>query len=229
VKKGCIKTSNLQGIGIFNLGGAASVGLMIVGVVAILEMSLPNQTMSVQPVKSEAEIIALNDLKILNSGLTSITLDWSRSPDSTEIATYKIYMGGSLLDTVDGSAHTYTITKLHPGIWYQFHVDACNLSGKCSNGGPVVGGRTLTVQQASEAIIDKIRNLVSTGALTAAQGDSLIKNLAAVCQMNQDNHDTTELQAFINSVNSLISRGVLSQEAGQSLIGAADDIIRNII
>ena len=176
------------------------------------------------------EVPAISNLKVSNLGLNNITLNWPNTSDSAEITIYNIYLDEILIDTVDGSSHIYTITKLKPGNWYNFHVDACNSSDKCSIGGPRAGASTLTVQEATEAIILKVENLTSSGILDAAQGESLIRNLAAIYQLDTMNAKTTitQLQVFIDNINSLIADGILPQESGQPLIDATNDVIGNL-
>lgn len=220
-------------ISLLKPGEVAVLGIATVGLIAVFMISSPVQNMSAERhvQATVMEIPTINELRILNWGLTSITLKWSQPADSIKVATYKVYMDNDLIGTVDGNVHTYTATGLRTGGWYQFHVDACDVSGKCSNNGPVVGARTTTIQQATEAIIDKIENLVSNGVLTANQGDSLIRSLAAIYQLDKDNDAhmvINHLQAFTNDTNSLTAAGVLSPEIGHSLVVATNDIIRNI-
>ena len=135
-----------------------------------------------------------------------------------------------MIDTINGNSNIYTISKLSPGNWYNFHVDACYPYGKCSIGSSIAGASTLTLQEATEGIIMKVENLTSNGMLNAAQGESLIRNLAAIYQLDNLNAKTTitQLQFFIDNINSLIAKGVLPQGSGHDLIAATNDIIRNL-
>lgn len=210
----------------------AVLGIATAGLIAVFMAGSSVQNMfAEQQVQATAlEIQDISELNILERGLTSITLEWSQSTDNANVVAYRVYMDDDLIGNVDGNVHTYTATGLRPGGWYQFHIDGCDVSGKCSNGGHVIGARTATAQEATEAVIDKVRNLVSTGVLTTTQGDSLIKSLAAIYQLDRDNTNSviSELQEFINNSNSLTTDGVLSPETGQSLVEATNDIIINI-
>ncbi len=212
-------------------GGAIFVGLVIIGLATVFWISLPAQNISVeQPVNSSPEEVpAVSELKVLNVGLTSLTLDWIWAQNHVEPTTYQIYQGTALLATVPESIHTYNVTGLTADTWYQFNVKACNASNNCGNG-PVVGVNTLTVQQATESIIDEVNDLASRGVLNQKQGNDLIEELASIYQLDIDNAGTVidNLQAFINDVNSLINAGVLSPEAGRPLIDAIKDVIKNI-
>ena len=199
------------------------------GLIATLTIGIPVENFTSEKPGNAPEVPAISELRASNSGLNSITLKWANL-DSSEIGTYKIYMDEILIDTVDGNSNTYTISKLSPGNWYNFQVVACNLGSKCSTASSIAGASTLTVQEGTEGIIMKVENLTSNGMLNAAQGESLIRNLAAIYQLDNLNSKTTitQLQLFINNINSLIAKGVLPQESGQDLIAATEDIIRNL-
>jgi len=207
-------------------------GIATVALFAVFMVGAPIQNLSEeQNVKTMVvEIPALNELNIIDAGLTSITLKWSQSADNTKVVTYKVYMGNDLVEIADGNVHSYSVTGLRAGSWYQFHVVACDVSNKCSTGGPLVGASTSTIQEATESVMGKVDKLVSTRVLTTIQGDSLIKNLSSVYQLDQDNSNIVinHLQAFINNTNSLIIDGVLSPEAGESLINPIKEVIQNI-
>jgi hypothetical protein len=208
------------------------ISIVALGLITTLIIGIPVENIPAEKSGNATliEVPAISNLKVSNLGLNSITLNWPTPSDSAEIAIYKIYMDEILIDTVDGSSHTYTITKLKPGNWYNFHVDACNSADKCSIGGPRAGASTLTVQEATEAIIMKVENLTSSGILNSARGESLIRNLAAIYQLDTMNAKTTitQLQVFIDNINSLIADGILPQESGQILIDATNDVIGNL-
>ena len=208
------------------------ISIVALGLITTLIVGIPIENIPANQSgnATHIEVPAISNLKVSNLGLNSITLNWPNPSASSEIANYKIYLDEMLIDTLDGSSHTYTITKLKPGKWYNFHVDACNSSGKCSIGGSRAGASTLTLQEATEAIIIKVDDLTSSGVLNEVQGGSLIRNLAAIYQFDNMNSKTTitQLQEAINNINSLIADGVLPQESGQTLIDATNDVIRNL-
>ena len=210
-------------------GNVGLISIVVLGLVATITIGIPVENLPAEQPGNGTEVPAISELRASNSGLNSITLKWA-SPPGAEIDIYKIYMDEILIDTVDGNSHIYTISKLSPGNWYNFHVDACDPSGKCSIGGSIAGASTLTVQEATEGIIMKVENLTSNGMLNAAQGESLIRNLAAIYQLDNLNAKTTitQLQFFIDNINVLIAEGVLPQGSGQDLIAATEDIIRNL-
>jgi hypothetical protein len=203
---------------------------MVLGLIAALEMGLPVQKMSKeQPVQqSNTSNFAISDMKILDMGLTSLTLDWT-PVDQTEVATYKIYNETSLIAIVSEDVHMYKVTGLKVNTWYQFSVEACNSSGNCGNG-HVIGVKTLSAQEAIESIINEINNLVSTRTLNQKQSDALIKELGSIYQLDKDNTvaEVNHLQASINNVNSLINSGILSPEVGRSLVDTINEVIKNI-
>ena len=214
-----------------NQNRIAVMGIATVALFAVFMVGAPFQNLSEeQNVENMVvEIPALNELNI-DAGLTSITLNWSQSADNTNVVTYKVYMNNNLIEIVDGNVHSYSVTGLRAGSWYQFHVVACDVSNKCSTGGPLVSASTSTIQEATEDVIGKVNKLVSTRVLTTIQGDSLIKNLSSVYQLDQENSNIVinHLQAFITNANSLIIDGVLSPEAGESLINPIKEVIQNI-
>ena len=206
--------------------------IVTLGVIGTLMFGIPVGNIPAEQTTVNVAVIVptISNLEVSDQELNSITLNWPDSLDSTEIAMYKIYLDELLIDTVDGTSHKYTVTGLKPDNYYNFHVDACNISGKCSIGGPRAGASTLTVQEATEAIIMKVENLTSSGILNSAQGESLIRNLAAIYQLDNMNAKTTitQLQVFIDNINSLIADGILPQESGQTLIDATNDVIGNL-
>ena len=203
---------------------------MVLGLIAILQIGLPVQNMSEeQPVQpSSTSIPVINDLKVLDVGLTSLTLGWTPE-NQTEVATYKIYKETSLLATISDYIHIYKVTGLKANTWHQFSIEACSASGNCSTG-PVTGVKTLSAQEATESIINEINNLVSARILNQKQGDALIKELASIYQLDRDNAGAVvnRLQAFIDNVNSLINSGVLSPDMGRSMVDTVNEVIKNM-
>jgi len=213
-------------------GGVGFISIVVLSLMTTLLIAIPADEINTKQTENITiiEVPGISDLTISGLGLNSITLIWSKPPESAHVTIFKIYVDETLIDTLDGSSNTYTITRLRPGNWYNFHVDACNTSGKCSTGGSRAGASTLTLQEATEAIIMKVDNLTSSGVLNEVQGGSLIRNLAAIYQFDNMNSKTTitQLQGAINNINSLIADGVLSQESGQTLIDATNNVIGNI-
>ena len=85
-----------------------------------------------------------------------------------------------------------------------------------------------TPAEATQAMIDEVRDLVSRGLLSRGQGNSFIAKLkAALKQLNRDNVKAAvnQLQAFINHVNAYVRSGRLTDDEGQSLIDAVQAII----
>lgn len=211
--------------------GVAFMGLMVLGIIAISMMGLPAQNISEeQPVQPSNTITpVISDLKALNVGFTSLILTWAPVQDQAEVTTYKIYKDTSLLATVSGDVHLYKVTGLKANTWYQFSVEACSAPGNCGNG-PVAGVKTLSAQEATESVINEVNTLISTHVLSQKQGDTLIKELASIYQLDKDNAGAVvnSLQASIDNVNSLINSGVLSPEVGRSMVDTINEIIRNI-
>ncbi len=104
------------------------------------------------------------------------------------------------------------------------------------DGAPGVGQATVIVrsaqpQQALQALITTIRNLVTSGLLSAGNGNALSAKLqAAISELNVGNNidAVNELKAFINQVNALMRAGRLPAGEGQNLIDAANQLIRVI-
>lgn len=211
--------------------GAAFMGFMALGLIAISLMALPSQNISEeQPIQPSNTITpVISDLKVQDVRFTSLTLSWAPVQDQAEVTNYKIYKDTTLLATVSGDAHIYKVTGLKSNTWYQFSVEACSTSGNCGNG-PVTGVKTLSALEATESIINEVNNLVSTRVLSQKQADALIKELASIYQLDKDNADTVvnHLQTSINNVNSLINSRVLSPEVGRSMVDIINEIIRNI-
>jgi hypothetical protein len=207
--------------------------IVALGLVVTLMVGVPVENIPAEQIENATviEVPAITNLRGPEPGLNSITWEWSKPSDSADIAIFKIYLDEILIDTLDGSSHTYTVTRLRPGTWYNFHVDACNTSGICSIGSPRAGASTLTIQTATEAIRSKVEEMTSSGVLNTTQGESLNRNLAVIYQLDNTNAKTTitQLQFFIDNINSLITDGVLSQESGQTLIDDTDDVIRNLL
>jgi hypothetical protein len=89
----------------------------------------------------------------------------------------------------------------------------------------------LTLQQATQLIINDVARLVAQGVLNKGNGNALTAKLqAAIQQMNRGNFQTAtnQLRAFINQVNAFIQARKLSQAQGQALINAAQNIILQI-
>jgi len=104
------------------------------------------------------------------------------------------------------------------------------------DGAPGVGQATVIVrsaqpQQALRALISTIRNLVTSGLLSAGNGNALSAKLqAAISELNVGNNidALNELKAFINQVKALMRAGRLPAGEGQNLIDAANQLIRVI-
>lgn len=204
-------------------------GFMAIGLIAILETGLPVQNMSMeQPVQPTITPV-ISDLKVMDVGFTSIALSWTPARDQAEVTTYKIYKDTFLLATISGDVHMYKVTGLKANTWYQFSVEACSAPGNCGKG-PVTGVKTFSAQEATESIINEINNLVSMRILSQKQGDTLIKELATVYQLDKDNIGTVikHLQAFVDNANSMINAGILSPEAGQQMVDTINEVIKNI-
>ncbi len=206
--------------------GIAFMGFMIIGLVAMIEMDLPAQVLSEeQPVQSNMTPF-ISDLKAMDVGLTALTLSWAPVEDQAEVASFEIYQGTLQMATVQENVNVYSITGLKANTWYQFDVKACDASGNCGSG-PVIGVKTLAVQETVESTVNEVNDLVSAGVLNQEQGETLVKDLAYIYQL--ESADTvTHLQAFINKVNSLVSSGTLSPEIGQSMVNSINEVIRNI-
>ena len=123
----------------------------------------------------------------------------------------------------------YKVTGLKANTWYQLSVEVCSAPGNCGNS-PVIGVKTLSAQEATESIINEINNLISKGNLNQNQGDTLIKELATVYQLDRDNIGTVikHLQTFIDNANSLVNAGVISPEVGRSMVDTINEVIKNI-
>ena len=102
------------------------------------------------------------------------------------------------------------------------------------DGAPGVGQATVIVRSAQEplqALISTIRNLVTSGVLSAGNGNALSAKLqAAISELNVGNNidALNELKAFINQVKALMRAGRLPAGEGQNLIDAANQLIRVI-
>ena len=171
----------------------------------------------------------IKELKPSNQGFTGFTMNWI-TENKTGIVSYRVYQDKILLATVGGNSHSYDISGLKADTWYEFNVEACDASGNCANDGPLIGVRTISAREAAESMIDKINNLVSTGALDKNQGNSLITKLASIYSLDNDNAGTVlnQLQEFNGNVNALSSKGMIPPEESKSLTDTTNEIIRNI-
>jgi hypothetical protein len=89
----------------------------------------------------------------------------------------------------------------------------------------------LTPQDAAQAIIGNVTDLVNQGMLSSGVGNALIAKLQAAIQQADLGHDTAainQLQAFIDEVNALMRSGSLSTSEAQALIDAANNVIAHI-
>ncbi|NJD53145.1 MAG: fibronectin type III domain-containing protein [Candidatus Methanoperedens sp.] len=211
--------------------GIAFMGFTVLGLIAILEMGFPAQITSeeqtIQPINMITPVIS--DLQVLYVGLISLNLSWAPAQGQAGVTDYRIYKDTFLLATVSGDLHTYKVTGLKVNTWYRFSVEACSALDNCGNG-PVVGVRTLSVVESTESVINKVNNLVSTNVLSQKQGDTLIKELATIYQLDKDNIGTVikHLQAFIDNANYMINAGVLSPEVGQPMVDTINETIKII-
>jgi PKD repeat protein len=83
-------------------------------------------------------------------------------------------------------------------------------------------------QEKTRMVIDKIKTLISTGAISSGNGNALTSKLDSAIQAfdkGNANAAANTLNSFINQVNALVKSGKLSPSEGQALISAAQAII----
>ena len=102
------------------------------------------------------------------------------------------------------------------------------------DGGSGFGQASVVVQspqEATDALMTSVSELVAAGVLSAGNANALGAKLrAAVVQLDAGNMTAAanQLRAFIDQVNALVSSGRLLPEQGQALVNAANRIIRAI-
>jgi len=101
-------------------------------------------TVSTQPNDTQAPTVPTN-LVATPFSSTQIQLAWTASTDNVGVASYKVYVGGSLLGSVAGAGAM--INNLTPSTTYTFSVSACDAAGNCS---AQSGQATATTMQASQ-------------------------------------------------------------------------------
>lgn len=69
---------------------------------------------------------------------SELTLSWSGAGDPVAVTGYRVYQGANLVAEVPGTDTSCRVTRLLPGIIYQFKVEAGNAQGKWSLDGPSV-------------------------------------------------------------------------------------------
>jgi len=99
------------------------------------ELSVPNIFYAGQPDTSAPT--APGNLRIADTGTTTVTLVWNASEDNTAVDGYEIYVNGSLHGKTGNLS--YTVTGLVPGTEYTFTVYAYDTSGNRSEGASVKG------------------------------------------------------------------------------------------
>jgi chitodextrinase len=71
---------------------------------------------------------------------TGVTLDWSGAVDDKGVTGYRVYMNGVVIALTD--VPTLTVPNLTPDTAYEFEVEARDLAGNWSTGGPVLNVTT---------------------------------------------------------------------------------------
>ena len=143
------------------------------------------------------------------------------------------YGDGSGTQALALSGETFQLSHVYRAVGtYSITVTVTDDDGAAGVGqATVIVQSAQQAQQALQALISTIRTLVTSGVLSAGNGNALIVKLqAAIAELNVGNNidAVSELKAFINQVNALIRSGRLAAGQGQSLIDAANQIIRAI-
>jgi 3',5'-cyclic-AMP phosphodiesterase len=73
----------------------------------------------------------------------SLDLSWSAASDNVSVSNYRLYVNGSLLRTVEGTAQTVRIPGLQPDTSYAFKVEAGDEAGNWTDDGPALTASTL--------------------------------------------------------------------------------------
>ncbi|MFE5321461.1 fibronectin type III domain-containing protein [Paenibacillus sp. NPDC056579] len=83
-----------------------------------------------------------SNLTVSNRTEDSISFSWDRATDNIGVTNYDIFIGGSLVATVDGTTRSYTISGLEPNRTYLLEVKARDAAGNTSSKGPVANVST---------------------------------------------------------------------------------------
>jgi streptogramin lyase len=89
----------------------------------------------------------------------------------------------------------------------------------------------LSPQAATQNIVSSVQTIVSQGALSQGDGNSLDSKLqAAINQISNGNLNAArgQLNSFIDEVNAMLNSGKLSSSQAQSLINAANAVLVQI-
>ncbi|MBN1411594.1 MAG: discoidin domain-containing protein [Spirochaetales bacterium] len=108
-----------------------------------------------------------------NPAVYAVTLSWQHATDNVGIGSYRIYLSGNLVQTVDGASTSQTVSGLNPGTQYTFVVRAVDTSGNESADASVTT-RTLTVATPTPGPgggVIGIGNLASKMPAYASSGD----------------------------------------------------------
>lgn len=81
-------------------------------------------------------------LRVINEGEGEATLLWSPAVDNVGVTAYRIYAGDRLVATVPGRPTRYRVTSLAPGTEHRFRVEAGDVAGNWSTGGPTASIQT---------------------------------------------------------------------------------------
>jgi len=114
----------------------------------------------------------------------TVNLAWNASSDDVGVASYKVFMGGTLLGTAPGTAAS--VNGLSPGSTYSFTVSACDAAANCSAPSAPASATTLSGDSQAPS--------VPTGLTATAAGTSQV-NLA--WNASSDNVGIANYQVFM--------------------------------
>lgn len=189
-----------------------------------LPWTQPNGWLYVDPEWPQNSILTAEKIE-----LNQLDLVWTPADYPTGVSTYQVYQDGVLAQTLPGMQVTTTISSLTANTTYQFKVEACNDSNQCTSDGPSTVATTLSVETATEQLI----NIVNDLNLHNGIDNSLDAKLEAAIQALTDLVDQNDvaainaLNAFINSVEAQRGQKIESLDADM-LIYWAKQIINNI-
>ncbi len=151
-----------------------SIILILLGISSLLLISLPAQNQPKEPDRSVASgTWDIQELNIGNLSLTGLTLVWKPPEMDLGITNYRIYQDNTLLAEVPQKNHMYEVKGLAASSWHQYIIEACGQDGVCGNR-TLAAASTLSLQEATESLIDEVNDMIAKGMLSQKQGNDLL-------------------------------------------------------
>ncbi|HBN08768.1 MAG TPA: hypothetical protein DD435_09010 [Cyanobacteria bacterium UBA8530] len=170
-----------------------------------------------------------SSITVDHAGLRCLTLDWS--PAIGAEAGYRLYQGGKLIASLATTSGSYTVSGLRPNTAYTFKIEAGNQAGIWSTDGPSIEARTLSICQLTQALIERINQLVTSGEIKEPRIKELIAPLRAILKKQDQKNSKAalnHLQKFISLVKPQKKHSLLSSDLAQSFLEDANALMNEL-